>query len=117
MTSRSTDLELGIAGLGAIGLAVAQRIAAGEDRGLSLAAVAVRHEQKARQALAGFRSSPRLTSLTGLADVADVVVECLPSAQFAAIAEPTIRNGRIFMPLSVGALVDHMPLIDLARET
>jgi aspartate dehydrogenase len=117
MTARSTGLGLGIAGLGAIGLAVAKRIDAGDVPGISLAAVAVRDEQKARKALAAFRSAPRLTSLSGLADVADVVLECLPSAQFAAVAEPAIRNGRIFMPLSVGALLNHMPLIDLARET
>jgi len=117
MTAPSTQLKLGIGGLGAIGLAVAKRIDAGKVPGISLAAVAVRDEQKARQALAGFRAAPRLTSLAGLADAADVVLECLPSSQFAAIAEPAIRSGRIFMPLSVGALLDHMPLIDLARET
>src|SRR6187431_1527279 len=117
MTAPSTQLKLGIGGLGAIGLAVAKRIDAGEVPGISLAAVAVRDEDKARQALAGFRAAPRLTSLAGLADAADVVLECLPSSQFAAVAEPAIRSGRIFMPLSVGALLDHMQLIELARET
>jgi aspartate dehydrogenase len=33
------------------------------------------------------------------------------------VASPAIERGRIFMPLSVGALLDHMPLVDLARET
>ena len=117
MTSRSADLKLGIAGLGAIGLAVAKRVDAGQVPGISLAAVAVRDEEKARKALAGYRSAPRLTSLAGLAELADVVLECLPSARFAAVAEPAVRNGRIFMPLSVGALLDHMQFIDLARET
>jgi aspartate dehydrogenase len=35
---------------------------------------------------------------------------------FAAVAEPALRRGRIFMPLSVGALLDHMHLVDLARD-
>jgi aspartate dehydrogenase len=117
MTTASTPLKLGIGGLGAIGLAVAGRIDAGEVPGISLAAVAVRDADRARKTLAAFRSNPRLTTLAGLAGAADVVLECLPSAQFAAIAEPAIRNGRILMPLSVGALLNHMPLIDLARET
>ena len=117
MTARPAQLKLGIAGLGAIGLAVARRVEAGDVPGISLAAVSVRDEAKARKTLAAFRSPPLLASLAGLADAADVVLECLPSALFADVAEPAIRKGRIFMPLSVGALLDHMPLVDLARET
>jgi aspartate dehydrogenase len=117
MTMRANNIKLGIGGLGAIGLAVARRIDAGDVPGISLAAASVRHEQKARTALSAFRSAPQMTSLAGLADLADVVLECLPSAQFGAVAEPAIRKGRIFMPLSVGALLDHMPLVELARET
>jgi aspartate dehydrogenase len=117
MSTRQTEIKLGIGGLGAIGLAVAKRIDAGAVPGISLAAVAVRDADKARNTLATFRSDPRLVTLAGLASAADVVLECLPSAQFGAIAEPAIRSGRIFMPLSVGALLNHMPLIDLARET
>ena len=49
--------------------------------------------------------------------MADVIVECLPSKHFLEVAEPAIARGRIFMPLSVGALLDHMQLVDLARET
>jgi aspartate dehydrogenase len=85
--------------------------------GLVLAAVAARDADKARRALAGFRNPPRIVSLAELAEVADIVVECLPAQAFAAVAEPAIARGRIFMPLSVGALLDHMPLIERARET
>ena len=49
--------------------------------------------------------------------MADVIVECLPSKHFLEVAEPAIARGRIFMPLSVGALLDHMQLVELARET
>ena len=66
MTTRSTELKLGIGGVGAIGLAVAKRIDAGDVPGISLEAVAVRDEQKARKALAAFRSAPHLTSLRRL---------------------------------------------------
>ena len=86
-------------------------------RALALVAVSVRDEAKARHTMAGFRSPPPLMGLAALAEAADVIVECLPSAQFAEVAEPAIARGRIFMPLSVGALIDHMHLVELARET
>jgi aspartate dehydrogenase len=117
MSTRGQPLKLAIAGLGAIGLAVARRVDAGELPGLDLVAVAARDQAKAKKAMAGLRAPPRLTDLAGLADVADVVVECLPPKLFAEVARPAILKGRIFMPLSVGALIDHMDLVDLARRT
>jgi len=42
------------------------------------------------------------------------VVECCPASQFAALAEATIDAGKIFMPLSVGALLDRMDLVERA---
>jgi aspartate dehydrogenase len=89
----------------------------GEVPGLTLSAVAARDPDKARRTLAGFRSAPELLGLAALAEAADVVVECLPSKHFAEVAEPAVARGRIFMPLSVGALLDHMNLVDLARRT
>ena len=72
-----------------------------------------------RRALPRLASPHRreLLSPAALADAADVVVECLPSALFAAVAEPAVERGRIFMPLSVGMLINHMHLVDRARET
>jgi aspartate dehydrogenase len=117
MTPRTQPLKLAIGGLGAIGLAVARRIDAGEVPGIAFVAAVVRDQDKARRALAGFRTAPQLVDFAGAAEAADVIVECLPSAQFAAIATPAIERGRIFMPLSVGALINHMHLVDRARET
>src|SRR5262245_16714364 len=111
MGAQSSDLKLGIAGLGAIGLPVARAVDAGSVPGIRLAAAAVRDHAKARQATAAFRSPPRLMGLAELAEIADVIVECLPSAQFSAVAAPAIERGRIFMPLSVGMLIDHMHLV------
>lgn len=111
------DLTLGIGGLGAIGLAVARRIDANEIPGLKLVAVSARDQEKARRAIAGLRTSPKLTTLAGLAELSDVVLECIPARHFAEIAEPAVRLGRIFMPLSVGQLLNHMALVDEARRT
>jgi aspartate dehydrogenase len=110
-------VKLAIAGLGAIGKAVARAVDADGVPGMRLVAVSARDQAKAQAAIASFRSPPRLVSLAELADAADVVVECLPPQQFAAVAGPAIERGRIFMPLSVGALIDHMPLVERARAT
>ena len=110
-------LKVAIAGIGAIGLPVARRIDAGAIPGLTLAAVSARDVAKARSAMAKFRSQPAVLEIAALADIADVIVECLPSAHFTAIARPAIERGRIFMPLSVGMLINHMDLVERARET
>src|SRR4051812_1731045 len=115
MDARKGPLRLGIAGLGAIGLPVARRVDAGDVPGLTLVAVSVRDEGKARKAMAGFRAPPPLVGLAALAEAADVIVECLPSKHFLDVAEPAIARGRILMPLSVGALIDHMHLVERAR--
>jgi aspartate dehydrogenase len=117
MAADGKDLKLGIAGLGAIGIVVARAVDAGRVPGLRLIAASARDQGKARHATENFRSPPALMDLAALAEAADVIVECLPSAQFAAVATPAIERGRIFMPLSVGMLINHMHLVDRARVT
>lgn len=106
-------LSIGIAGLGAVGLGVARRMVAGIE-GLRLAAVAVRDEGKARQALNG--TAVRFGTLGDLAEDCDVVVECLPPAAFRDVATATIDRGRMFMPLSVGQLLQHWDLVERAKS-
>ena len=112
-----TTLQLAVAGLGAIGYAVARAVDAGRIEGLTLSAVAARDHAKAGAKLEGFRSKPRLVPLAELGDHAGVVLECVPGAHFAEVARPAIERGCILMPLSVGQLLDHMDLVDLARRT
>lgn len=113
----AAPVNLGIAGLGAIGLAVARRVDEGGVEGVRLAAVSARDTEKARERLAGFAWPPALLPLEALADAAEVIVECVPAAQFMKVARPALEQGRVLMPLSVGMLLDHMELVDLARET
>lgn len=110
-------MKVGIAGLGAIGLKVARTLDAGAIPGLVLTAVSARDGAKAERTLADFGSRPRLTSLSGLAAVADVVVECIPAKHFREVAEPVVAAGKMLMPLSVGALLDHFDLVDMAGKT
>ena len=110
-------LTLAVAGLGAIGLAVAKRIDAGDVDGIALVAVSARDKDKARQRTADFRSPPRIVELTDLADLADIVLESVPAAHFMEVAGPAVDKGRIFMPLSVGQLLERPDLVERARET
>jgi aspartate dehydrogenase len=112
----TTRLRIGIAGLGAIGAPVVRRLDA-EDIGVDLVAVAARDPQSARARLGTLRHEPAFVALAELAERCDVVVECLPSRLFAEVAVPAIERGRIFMPLSVGALLDRPDLVERARVT
>lgn len=55
-------------------------------------------------------------ALAELADVADVVIECAPASVFAEVAEPAVKAGRVFMPISVGALLSHWHVVGLAAN-
>lgn len=110
-------LRLAIAGLGAIGMEVATRIAAGAVAGITLTAISARDQEKAIRNLKNFGTVPEIVALSELAEHADVIVECAPAASFLDVAGPAIERGRIFIPLSVGVLLDHMDLVDRARQT
>ncbi len=109
-------LRVGWAGLGAVGREVARRLSA-DIAGLELAAVAVRDADKARRQLAALGTDIPIVGLEELATVSDVVVEGLPKEAFLSTARATIDAGRIFMPLSVGQLLEHWDLVERARET
>lgn len=109
-------LKIGIGGLGAIGLAVATRLNEGIE-GLELAAVSARDREKAVRNMAGFKKPVPVVALEELAGLCDVVVECCPAQHFEALAESAIGAGRIFIPVSVGALLPRMELVERARET
>ncbi|HYM03905.1 MAG TPA: aspartate dehydrogenase [Stellaceae bacterium] len=109
-------LTVGVGGLGAIGFPVACRLSEGIP-GLSLVAVAVRDNPRGEARLAAAGIAAPIVPLSELGRCADVVVECLPAAAFRAVAEPAIDARRIFMPLSVGALLDHFDLVTRAEHT
>jgi aspartate dehydrogenase len=117
MTGRQTsnELRVGIAGLGTVGKALAKAIDGGLP-GMVLSAVAVRDPVSAGQWLEELASVPRIVSFEDMPQHCDVVVECAPSHLLPAIAEPMLRAGKVVVPLSIGALLNHMHLIEVARE-
>jgi aspartate dehydrogenase len=104
-----------VAGLGAVGLRVAQALAEGIP-GCTLAAVSARDKARVAERLAGFRPSIPVLDLDQLESVADIVVECAPAELLREIAEPFVRAGKSVVVLSVGALLANCDLIALARE-
>ncbi len=110
-----TRLTVGIGGFGAIGRVVAGRLDAGIP-GLELVAVSARDRNGAIGRMSGFHRQVPVVSLSELADHADVVVECAPAAVFMEVAAPALEKGRVFMPLSVGQLLSHPELEDMARK-
>lgn len=114
-TTRDTELRVAIGGLGTVGTVVAQRLDAGIP-GLTLVAVSARDHARAARRVAALRRPVPILALPELADAADVVIECAPASVFAEIAEPAIKAGRIFMPISVGALLSHWHVVELAAN-
>src|SRR5947199_4747474 len=111
-----TKLRIGLAGLGAIGMASGRRLGAGIP-GLALAAAAARDNSAAEARLAANGIAARMVAVAALPEHCDVIVECAPAAAFRSIAAPAIEAGRVFVALSAGALLDHMELIERAART
>jgi aspartate dehydrogenase len=115
--AETRDLTLALAGLGAIGLRVAAAVDRGAVPGFRLAAVSARDREAAARRLEGLKAPPPVVGLAELAERAEVIVECAPAAVFAEVAGPGVERGRTFLPLSVGALLNHMHLVERAGET
>jgi aspartate dehydrogenase len=110
------DLRIAIAGLGAIGREVAATLDAGVP-GCRLVAASARDQDKARAFLKSLKSDVQLLAIADLAEVADIVVECAPAHLLPEILRPVIASGKRAVVLSVGALLDHMELVEQCRET
>ena len=109
------SLSVAIGGFGAIGMAVARKLDEGIE-GLHLAAISARDREAAAFRMQNFRNPVPVMAAGELAEHADIVVECAPAAIFTEIAEPALKAGRIFIPLSIGQLLEHPEYEDLARR-
>ncbi|WP_432563977.1 hypothetical protein [Kineococcus sp. SYSU DK003] len=71
-----------------------------------LTAVSARRADRARHLLSGLGLSAAIVGAHELAEHAEVVVECAPSAVFRQIAEPAVERGRLLIVLSAAALLE-----------
>ena len=112
---KTAPLRIAIAGLGAIGLKVAEAL----DRGIpgcALAAVSANDRGKAAARLAHLAHPPPVVAIEAIEPLADLVVECAPANLLPAIAEPFLRAGKTALVLSAGAILVNEHLVDLARQ-
>ncbi|WP_246505032.1 aspartate dehydrogenase [Microvirga antarctica] len=108
-------LRVAIAGLGAVGLKIAEALDAGVP-GCVLTAVSANDRQKASERLAHLRRSVPVVPIDELEPLADIVVECAPAALLPSIATPFLKAGKTVIVLSSGAILSHGELVDLARR-
>lgn len=114
--SEKTDIPVAIAGLGAIGRKVAQRLDEGIP-GLRLTAVSARNFERAEAIVAKYRNSVLIVPVEKLTEYAKIVIECAPAEIFTKVAEPVVRAGQTLVVISVGALIAHPEISELAKET
>jgi aspartate dehydrogenase len=116
-TAPKAPLRVAIVGLGAIGSALAQRLGKGEIDTVELVAVAARDQAKAERFVRTVDDGIRVLPLAELADAVDLAIECAPAAILGEIARPMLERGKKVMVLSVGALLNHPDLPELAKKT
>jgi aspartate dehydrogenase len=107
--------RVAVAGLGAIGRALARRLAEGVP-GLELACVAARDRAKAQAWLEEQGSACPIVPFEKFPGHADLAVEAAPAALVEAICRPMLGAGKKVMVLSAGALLPRPDLIDYAKE-
>ena len=110
-------MKIALAGLGAIGGAVARRVLADGIPGIQLVAVSARDHDKARATLKAMNGGAvPIVGLADLAGMADLVIECAPAALMDSIAQPVLRAGKKLLVLSAGALLPRPELLELAKK-
>jgi aspartate dehydrogenase len=110
------ELTVGIVGCGSIGRAI---LKAGEDGRLHarVAGVTTRAQEHAEAFLSTLRVAPSLMDLDELLQTCDLIVEAAGGHVVDSLARRTFEAGRSLVVISVGALLDHADLFDLARVT
>src|ERR1051325_3810008 len=106
--------RIAIAGLGAIGRAVARRLTDGLP-GLSLDAIATGDAKKARGWLTEQKIDCPVVELEDFPKHADLAIECAPASLLERICKPMLEAGKQVMVLSCGALLPRPDLVELAK--
>ena len=108
-------MKVGIAGFGTIGKPVAAALHRGIE-GLELVAICSRDREKAKRNMDGLCEPVPVVDPQELAELCDVIVECVPKAAFRDIAEPALNSGRTFITVSGAGLLIHPDVVDIARD-
>ncbi len=114
--ANQAPLRVAVGGFGAIGRQVARALDRGIP-GLQLVAVSARNREAAAQRLTGFEQPVPVVALDRLAELAEVVVECVPAAAFPELAEPVVAAGRKLVTVSCGVLLRRWDLVEAAGDS
>ena len=110
------SINVGIAGLGAIGMPVARWLDAGVN-GLVLKGVSAGNKSLAVERVNKFKNPPPVMELPELVDSSDVLVEALPPEYFDELADPTVKAGKTLIVLTLTSLLPRLDLIDTATNS
>ena len=113
---QTKPLRVAIAGLGAIGKSIAITLAQGSVPGVVLTAVSAKNLARAEDFAATLAHAVNVLSIAELEKEADLVIECAPAALLPEIAGPFLKARKQVIVLSVGALLFHPELIDMAKQ-
>jgi aspartate dehydrogenase len=108
-------IRIAIAGLGAIGRAIARRLSEGLP-GLTLTCAATGDRAKAQAWLDAQSIACPLIEPAAFPEHCDLAVECAPARVLEEICRPMLEAGKQVMVLSAGALLPRPDLIELAKE-
>jgi aspartate dehydrogenase len=108
-------LRIAVAGLGAVGLKLAEALDKGIP-GCVLTAVSANDRSKAAERLSHLDRAVPVVAIEELEPLADLVVECAPAKLLPEIAEPFLRAGKTVIVLSAGAILVNEHLVGLARR-
>ena len=103
-------MKIGIAGMGAIGLRVAQELDQGGIPGCTLAGFSARSAPRAAEANAQLSTPVPCYELGEISDHCDLVIETLPPALFNDLAVPVLTAGKTLMVLSASQLLGRQDL-------
>jgi aspartate dehydrogenase len=106
--------RIAIAGLGAIGRAVARKLTDGLP-GSRLACIATGDTAKARAWLSEQKIDCPVVELEEFPKHADIALECAPASLLERICRPMLEAGKQVMVLSCGALLPRPDLVELAK--
>jgi aspartate dehydrogenase len=106
--------SIGVVGCGSIGRAILRAVDDGRLK-VEVAGVTSRTEKTAGDFLATLKSSPPFLTVGELIDRSDLVVETAGGHVVPDLARATFGAGKDLMVISIGAILDNMDLMDLAR--
>jgi aspartate dehydrogenase len=114
--SAKATTSAGIVGCGAIGRAILRASAAG-TLSTPVAGVTSRTQASALAFLSTLERPPPLLDLPDLIDRCDLIVEAAGGHVVAELARQTFAAGKALMVISIGALLDHPEVFELARTS